>query len=50
MAECLRRDSFDVNFVDQLLEYLNRLLPVAPGELDCDVHTVNFAANCFGGH
>ena len=50
MAECLRRDSFDVDFVDQLLEHLKSLLPVTPGELECDVHTVNFAANCFGGH
>ena len=50
MAECLSRDSFDIDFVDQLLEHLNSVLPVAAVELDCDVHTVRFAANCFVGH
>jgi hypothetical protein len=46
----LSRRSPDVDFVNELLEDLNSLLSIAAGELYCDLHSVNVAANCASGH
>ena len=48
--DALCRGSPDFDFVNQFLEHLKSLLLVAAGELDCDLHAVNVAANCLGGH